>query len=224
MRNLIASLLLMFPVVTLLPCDVCAETIIGQELLSTQENSSDFLNALPQEPVPLVITAGFELRDINFIDDEAETFNFTGVLTLSWHDPRQAFDPAETGIKERLYTGNFQFNEVYTGWWPQIVLVNESGMYDIHGVSLRISPDGTLTLTEKVNATAKTDYNLRLYPFDTQHLEAVFEVLDFDSNEVLLRTSSNTEVEVLLPDEGFCLSQWHLQEITAATEDRKDRL
>jgi len=221
MRNLIASLLLLFPVVTLLPRDVCAQTAIDQEFSSTQENSNDLLNALPQEAVPLVITASFELRDINFVDDEAETFNFTGVLKLSWHDPRQAFDPAEAGIKEKLYMGNFQFNEVYAGWWPQAVLVNESGMYDKHGVLLRILPNGTLTLIEKVNATAKTDLNLRRYPYDTQRFEAVFEVLGFDSNEVVLRTSSDTEVEVLHPDEGFRMSQWHLLGITAMAADRK---
>ena len=221
MRNLIASLLLLFPAVTLLPRDVCAQTAIDQELSSTQENSNDLLNALPQEAVPLVITASFALRDINFVDDEAETFDFTGVLKLSWHDPRQAFDPADAGIKEKLYIGHFQFNEVFTGWWPQAVLVNESGMYDKHGVLLRILPNGTLTLIEKVNATAKTDLNLRRYPYDTQRLEAVFRVLGFDSNEVVLRTSSDTEVEVLHPDEGFRMSQWHLSGITATAADRK---
>jgi len=221
MRNMIASLLLLFPVVTLLPRDVCAQTAIDQEFSSTQENSNDFLNALPQEAVPLIITASFALRDINFVDDEAETFDFTGVLKFSWHDPRQAFDPADAGIKEKLYIGNFQFNEVFTGWWPQAVLVNESGMYDKHGVLLRILPNGTLTLIEKVNATAKTDLDLRRYPFDTQRLEAVFEVLGFDRNEVVLQTSSDTEVEVLHPDEGFRMPQWHLSGITATVADRK---
>ncbi len=31
------------------------------------------------------------------IDDGTGTFEFTGVLTLKWHDPRQACDPAAGG-------------------------------------------------------------------------------------------------------------------------------
>ena len=221
MRNLIAPILFLLTVTTLPIHEAGAQTATGQESLSTPEHSDEFLNALPQDKKPLVITASFVLHDINFVDDEAETFDFTGVLKLSWHDPRQAFDPEIEGIEEKMYIGNYQFNEVFNGWWPQIVLVNESGMYDKHGVLLRVLADGTLTLIETVNATAKTDLNLRLYPFDKQRLEVVFGVLGFDNNEVVLWTSSDTEVAVLNPDEEFRMPQWHLLGTSATTTDRK---
>jgi hypothetical protein len=64
---------------------------------------------------PVVVWAGFDLRDLNEIDDEAETFEFEGVLTLEWHDERQAFDPVAEGMSEKLYQGHYQFNEVFTG-------------------------------------------------------------------------------------------------------------
>lgn len=200
---------------------VSAGTRNSSDALNPIETSAEFFNALPQEQGPLVVTASFELRDINFIDDEAETFDFTGLLVLTWHDPRQAFDPEIEGVKEKLYMGDYQFNEVYTGWWPQVVLVNESGMYDKNGVLLKISPDGTLKLIEKINATAKTDFNLRQYPFDKQQLDAVFEILGFDNNEVVLRTPSGEKTETLSADEGFRMPQWHLSGITASTEERK---
>ena len=50
---------------------------------------------------PVVVRARFELHDINEINDGAETFEFTGVLTLTWHDPRQAFDPAVVGVEKK---------------------------------------------------------------------------------------------------------------------------
>ena len=222
MRNLIASVLFLLTVITLPIHDVCAQATTVQEVTSTPEYSSEYLNALPKDKEPLVVTASFGLRDIDFVDDEAETFDFTGVLKLSWHDPRQAFDPETEGIGEKMYIGDYQFNEVFTGWWPQAVLVNESGMFDKHGVLLRVLPDGTLTLIETVNATAKTDLNLRRYPFDKQRLEVVFGVLGFDNNEVVLRTSSDTEVTVLNPDdEEFRMPQWRLSGISATTTDRK---
>ena len=144
----------------------------------------------PQDGGPVVVRAGFDLRDINEIDDEAETFEFRGVLTLEWRDERQAFDPATEGVNEKLYQGDYQFNEVFTGWFPQVVLMNESGLYEKHGVLLRVRPDGSLRLLETVNAAAKTDLDLRAYPFDRQRLEAVFEVLGFDESEVVLQPAA----------------------------------
>ncbi len=110
---------------------------------------------------PVVVRAGFDLRDINEIDDETETFEFEGILVLEWRDERQAFDAAAEGVNEKLYQGAFQFNEVFTGWFPQVVLVNESGLYEKHGVLLRVRPDGSLRLVETLNAAAETDLDLR---------------------------------------------------------------
>ena len=147
------------------------------------------LPAPPRDGGPVVVRAAFDLRDINEIDDEAETFEFEGVLILEWRDERQAFDPAAEGVTEKLYQGDYQFNEVFTGWFPQVVLVNESGLYEKHGVLLRVRPDGSLRLVETLDAAAETDLDLRAYPFDRQKLEAIFEVLGFDESEVVLQPS-----------------------------------
>ena len=42
----------------------------------------------PQDGGPVFVRAAFDLRDINEIDDEMETFEFEGVLTLEWRDER----------------------------------------------------------------------------------------------------------------------------------------
>jgi len=194
------------------------------ELSISPEQSNEFYNALPQVEGPVIVTASFELRDINDIDDEAETFEFTGVLKLSWHDPRQAFNPATKGIEEKMYQGHFQFNEIYTGWFPQVVLVNESGMYEKHGALLRVGSDGSMTLFETVDAVAKVDLDLRRYPLDSQRLDAVFEVLGFDSNEVVLRVESDTDDGVLNLDQLFRMPQWYLTKINSSTGIRNTQL
>lgn len=89
-----------------------------------------FLLGPPPGGGPVDVEVGFRLAEVNDIDEENETFEFGGVLTLKWHDERQAFDPAEFGVDEKVYQGNFQFNEVFTGWWPQLVLSNQSGGFD----------------------------------------------------------------------------------------------
>ena len=134
-----------------------------------------------------MVRASFEFQDIDEVSEENETFEFTGVLTLRWHDKRQAFDPAAVGVGEKIYQGDYQFNELSPSWFPQVVLVNSSDLIEQQGVVLRVQPDGTQTLMMKLTAVAKTEFNLRRYPFDKQRLEAVFEILGFDDSEVCWR-------------------------------------
>jgi hypothetical protein len=164
----------------------------------------------PRADGPVVVRAGFELRDINEINDEVEAFEFEGVLTLEWRDERQAFDPVAEGVNEKLYQGAFQFNEVFTGWFPQVVIVNESGLYEKRGVLLRVRPDGSLRLIETVDAAAKTDLDLRAYPFDRQRLEAVFEVLGFDESEVVLRAAAAGDASAAYGAAAVRVPQWRL--------------
>jgi hypothetical protein len=136
--------------------------------------------------VPVV--ASFRLLAINGIDDDAETVNLCGDLTLVWKDTRQAFDPVEAGTREKVYSGTFQFNEISPAWYPQVTLVNASGEYDSRAVLLRVKPDGTCTLIESIEAVANVPLNMRRFPFDRQRLEAVFQLFGFDASEVLIQT------------------------------------
>ncbi len=183
-------------------------------------SAESFVLGPPSEEVPTVVRASFRIRDINAIDDEAETFEFSGVLTLRWRDERQAFDSERTGVRAKVYQGDFQFDEVSPSWFPQVVLANESGLFQRHGVILRVLPDGTSTLTADINAVAEADLDLRRYPFDQQRLEAVFEVLGVDTTEVLLEAvehvGSPEELRLRTP-------QWTLTGLRAFTRERAVR-
>jgi hypothetical protein len=164
---------------------------------------------------PVVVRAEFQLQDINSIDDEPETFEFTGVLVLTWKDPRQAFDPKVAGVSEKIYQGDYQFNEVSPSWYPQVVLANESGLNETDAVILRLQPDGTSTLISTINAVAETDFNMRRYPFDSQGLEAVFELIGFNKGEVVLEAGPGAAVRPIR------VSQWDLRKIETAVRHRK---
>jgi hypothetical protein len=194
------------------------------ELTTTHTQSNKFMSALPQGKDPVEVTVSFELRDVDHIDDESETIEFTGVLKLSWHDPRQAFDPATEGTEEKIYQGSFQFNEVFSGWYPQLILVNESGLYEKHGVLLRVRSDGSLSLFETVNAVAKVDLDLRRYPIDQQRLKAVFHVLGFDSKEIVLRLEPDYNDGNLNIDESFEMPQWRLTGVKSSIGTRNTPL
>jgi hypothetical protein len=138
-------------------------------------------------------------------------------MTLTWRDPRQAFDPAVTGVEEKVFQGEYQFDEISPGWYPQVVLVNESGLYQKSGVLLRVRADGTSTLIQTVNAAAEAEFNMRRFPFDTHRLEAVFEVLGFGADEVALRVESDASSSVL--DETR-VPQWTVTTVDLSIRDR----
>ena len=149
--------------------------------------SRPFLLGPPRTVGPVVVQADFKLLNIDNIDDEAETFEFSGIITFQWLDERQAFDPEVVGVQEKIYQGDYQFNEISPGWYPQEILVNESGTYDKSAVLLRVRPDGMSTLIQTVNAIAKAQIGMRRYPFDAHRLEAKFAILGCNESEVALQ-------------------------------------
>lgn len=168
----------------------------------------------PPGPTPIVVRAAFDLGDVNAINDEEETVEFVGVITLEWEDPRQAFDPTEAGVAEKLYHGDFQFNEASPAWYPQVFLVNESGTYDSRGVLLRVKPDGRSTLVTPVNAVAEVDLDMRHYPFDAHALELCFGVVGFRADEVMFEA-----LPAATPEDR--ISQWSLVEVATSTALRQ---
>jgi len=207
-----------------LPC--CAQVLAANLVSAAESNvsaiaSSDvFLLAPPKEAVPIVVSARFDLYDINEINEEMETFEFTGVLRLRWKDPRQAFDPTATGVDEKVFQGDYQFNELSTGWYPQVVLVNQAGSYQQLGVVLRIQPDGVSTLVATVNATAETELDMRRFPFDGHRLKAVFEVLGFDRDEIRLQVDSD---KVNDSSDEISVPQWNITAVESLAQDHSSR-
>ena len=141
----------------------------------------------PSSASVATVHAQFHLLDIQKINDEEESFEFSGVLTLVWQDDRQRFDPAVQGVEEIVFNGAYQFNELAPAWYPQVILANASELQDMQGVLVRVQSDGTSSLVQTINATARSALNLRRYPFDSQRLQLVFQVLGFDEGEVANR-------------------------------------
>jgi len=168
-----------------------------------------FVLGPPNSDGPVEVGISFQLRNIDEIDDEQETFQFTGTLVLTWTDPRQAFDPEQAQVKEKVFQGNYQFDELSPSWYPQVALSNESGEYEVQGVVLRIKPDGSCKLITSINATAEGNFRMRRFPFDTQQLDAIFYLVGFDKKEVVLKagvTSSQAKLHI---------SQWRLDGVTS---------
>ena len=183
----------------------------------TAQDGSSFLLGPPEENGPVPVSVGFFLSDINDIDEGKQRFEVEGVVTLKWQDPRMAFDPEAAGVPEKVFQGPYQSSELATGWWPQVVLANESGGYLRQGVLLRQGHDGRMTYMEEMNATVEMRAELRRFPFDRETFEMVFEVLGFDQNQIRLIPDSSTTGS---PARGISVSEWRLEGLHALEVDQ----
>lgn len=182
----------------------------------TTGSSQPFLLSPQKGSTPIIVRARFVLNDLNEINEGTETFEFAGTLTLIWNDPRQAFDPVAVGVNEKVYQGAYQVNEVSTGWYPQVVLVNEAGLYQKSGSVLRIKPDGASTLVETINAIAESKVDMTRFPLDKHRLQAVFQVLNFNQDEVLLQVEPVNESSW----PSARLPQWRIRQLSRSIETR----
>lgn len=165
--------------------------------------------------VPTVVQVGFYLSDINDISEQNENFEFEGRLISSWKDPRVAFDPAVAGVSVKTYTGSYQFTEIFAGWWPQLVLANESGHFEQQGVILKVEADGSLRLVQEITAVAEMPLDLHHFPFDQQGFIARFLVLGYEEKDVRLEADLESTGR---DDSGVQIAQWHLVGIEIEAE------
>jgi hypothetical protein len=169
---------------------------------------------MPNPPAsPTVVKVGVFLADILDLDEVNETFQVELIVVAEWDDPRLAFDPEVDGTEVKLFQGEFQFNEVFTGWWPQLLIVNEIGLGDSSAVQIKVFPDGRVRFLEERNVTLETPMKLQTFPFDTQTLEARMIAFGSDSGQVLLEVNEEmlgaTE-EHAMNDDLVNIAQWRL--------------
>ena len=184
------------------------------------DGSDVALNALPPGIRPIEVQVRFFLSDINDINERAETFEIRGLLELQWRDERHVFDPKIEGVNEKRYQGIFQFLEEYNAWWPQLVLSNGVGTIPLQGVSLSISPDGTLLFLQEITAIVESPMDLRPYPFDEQKLKAIFEPLAYYATEMRLVTGPEM---FDLPERPVHVAGWELRGLSVEPHIEKDK-
>lgn len=141
------------------------------------QDPGPFLLGPPGDAGPVTVSVGLVINDINQIDEIGQRFEFEGLLTLQWRDDRQTFDPESAGVREKIFQGRYQFDEVATGWWPQLVIANGSGTYERFAVMLRNRFDGTMTYVEEMNAWVEMRPELRQFPFDREDFEIILHPL-----------------------------------------------
>jgi hypothetical protein len=172
---------------------------------------------MPNPPAsPTRVKCALLILDVIDINDVSESLEVELALLATWQDPRLAFDAAEEGTPCKLYQGDFQFAELFQGWWPQFLIVNQVGRGETSAVTVRVFPDGTVTYGEQRNATLETPMSLHNYPFDTQRLQMFMVPFGNTANEVVLEVDERylgTTEDRVRHDSQVNVAGWDLQKL-----------
>ena len=179
-----------------------------------------FAAGMPGPPArPTRVECAILIVDVVEIDDVNESFQAEIAILASWQDPRLAFDPAAEGTDLKLFQGSFQFNELFKGWWPQLLILNEVGREDPKAITVTISPDGTVRYREQRNAVLETPMALHDFPFDTQRLKASMIPFGNTADEVVLVVDdqfSNSTDDYVRREKDVNVAGWDLQRLDMA--------
>lgn len=152
----------------------------------------------PPPATPTVIDVTAFITDIQNLDELNEQVQVDAIFQYEWEDPRLAFDEKKVGEKYKLYQGDFQYDEVYEGWRPQISIINEIGSPQVKERQVRIYPDGHVILKDHRTLSLETPMALQKFPFDKQKLKVFMIPFGFKSDEVQLRV--NPKYQILVKD------------------------
>jgi len=193
-------------------------------LLATATRADEpFPAGMPNPPArPTRVDCAILIIDVVDIDDVNESFQAEIAVLASWQDPRLAFDPKAEGTDVKLFQGSFQFNEVFKGWWPQLLILNEVGREDPKAVTVMVSPDGTVRYREQRNAVLETPMELHDFPFDTQRLKASMIPFGATSDEVVLvvddRFARSTN-DYVRREKDVNVAGWDLQRLDMTVDE-----
>jgi hypothetical protein len=172
---------------------------------------------MPNPPAsPTVVKVGIFLADIIDLDEMDETFQAELIILAEWTDPRLAFDADEHGSDRKLFQGGFQFDEVFGGWWPSLVFLNEIGSGDLNAIQIEVFSDGRVLSKEQRNVTLETPMNLHSYPFDVQVLEADMIAFGDTRHEVVLDVHEGMQgasEEYAKSNKKVNIAQWDLARV-----------
>jgi len=182
-----------------------------------------FEAGMPNPPAsPTRVTCAILIIEVTDVDDVNESFEAEIALIAGWNDPRLAFDPETEGATSKLFQGEYQFNEVYHGWWPQLLIVNQVGRGETKALRVEVFPNGDVRYREQRSARLETPMSLQAYPFDTQHLRA--SVIPFGNtiDQVVLEVDerfADTTDDHMRRERDVNVAGWSLRHLEMAMDE-----
>jgi hypothetical protein len=161
---------------------------------------------------------GLYVIEIADIDPSDNTFQVDGFIDLTWCDPRERFDVAETGVEKEIFLEHDAELKLQRMWWPDIELVNEIQPRQIENEELIVKPDGSIEYREKFTAKLATDYDMKRFPFDTQTLIIEIESFAWSSKDLIFVV----EDDIVGFSDEFSIPEWEIIGINEHLETKQE--
>lgn len=183
MRSLCFFLLLFLALSVLWP--------VFPESVNAQENGSSATQ-------PTLVTIWIGVIDIPDVDEPIETFDLDAYLNLTWND-KSAYEYIKQN-RTLSADGKYRSDSAAAalcgldeiGWANILQFTNQVGQREILNASLWIDTEGNVTYDERFQATFRSDYKLRAFPFDSQEFHLEIETFNLDNTKVVFEASKET--------------------------------
>jgi hypothetical protein len=140
---------------------------------------------------PFVVYVSLAVLDIPNIDEPSETYDLDAYLSLKWTDPtaygeiRQEFSPGTTYLSGSTDEALQTLKDI--GWFYIVEIANQVGPRSTIMASLKIQPDGNIEYMERLQVTLRSEYKLKMYPFDSQKLRIRIESFAYDATKMTFK-------------------------------------
>lgn len=126
---------------------------------------------------------------------EANDFKIHALLTVRYNDTRLAFDKSSPKRTQPILGEDILRNAI---WVPHIFLANEKDSSILgtpkKDVLTSISPNGTIIIATRIEATIYCTLDLEKFPFDSQHCSTVIESWMYNTTELMLHWEQSSPI------------------------------
>ncbi|EDO42101.1 predicted protein, partial [Nematostella vectensis] len=137
---------------------------------------------------PVNITVNMRINSVFDVREEAMDYTMRFAFRQKWRDPRLTYNISLTRGQGHPY---IQLETADLIWYPDTFFMNARKSY-IHDVTkknlgIRLFPDGSIYMSQKITVTAECQMDLRKFPMDTQVCVLQFESFFHTAAEIVLR-------------------------------------
>jgi hypothetical protein len=190
----------------------------GEETGETAGSEGPVFVTPPNPDGTTLVDLGLFIIEVTEINEVDNTFRIEAFMDLVWCDPREAFEPEETGVEEEIFLEEDAQEKIKLIWWPDVQFSNEAGARDIENEELIIFHDGTIEYQEKFSAVLEARYDLRQFPFDEQTLEIEIESFAWPEDILVLHEE---EGEIGFSAD-FQIPEWNTEKVETSIEEKQE--
>uniref|UniRef100_A0A1I8H5L1 Neur_chan_LBD domain-containing protein n=1 Tax=Macrostomum lignano TaxID=282301 RepID=A0A1I8H5L1_9PLAT len=162
-----------------------------------------------EKRVPVTVNISIHIVEVTATNEASMDFSTSMYFRRIWYDDRLTYNSSITNM---LSIG-FMVDKV---WQPDIYFLNEkagiSHKITVPNILLQVSPEGRVILSTKYTLTLSCEFELELYPMDSQICSIIFGSFGYTTSDIILRWDA--EAAVVLSEVAKSLPEYDVVKFT----------